>query len=330
MNALLPPPGDVALDDGARRAAVLVGGTAARIYDLIAGERLAEHQVGGPWIDLSPSGRWLATTEGAIRDALTGEVIWRGPFSGMPRFVDDDRVLLLRRGTATLWGWRGGLPLAEIDDERLDPTASARAVFGPDGLVAIADPAGDRLALLSLNEVRALPLEEDEPTPDAAFHDGDLLVVQRGTLSRVALPHGDASVVAGLTGQILSVAARRGRAACTSLAADGAYLFHDLDAPGAPVALPGRAPPSPALIATDDGWLVELWSGAAVVDGRGIRHQLRLPLGKDGARLFTGGRTLAAAGTRALIACQPPLAPYVYRVSDLTFERRLELEPERD
>jgi len=325
----LPPPGDAAVDEGALRGAVLVGGAAVRIYDLIVGARIAEHAVTGPWIDLSPSGRWLATTDGAVRDALTGEVLWRAPLGGLPRFVDDERLLLLRRGAATLWGWRGGLQLAAIDDDRLDPTAAARVVFGPDGLVAVADPGGDQLSLLSLNEVRALPLEEEEATADAAFHAGGLLAVQRGALRSFALPHGDATVLGDAACQHLSVATSAGRAAYTTLAADGAYLFHHADAPDAPIALPGRAPPSPGLIGTPDGWLVELWSGAAIVDGRGIRHQLRLPLGKDGARLFTGGRTLAASGERALVACQPPLAPYVYRLRDLTFERRLEPEPER-
>ena len=39
---------------------------------------------------------------------------------------------------------------------------------------------------------------------------------------------------------------------------------------------------------------------------------------------------VVAAGDRVVLACQPPLAPYVYRLRDLTFEARLEPEAERD
>jgi len=309
---------------------MLVGGAAVRVYDLRAGERIATHAAGGPWVDLSPSGRWLATTDGSVRDAVSGELMWRAPYSGMPRFVDDERVLMLSRGRATLWGWRGGIALADIDDDRLDPTASARVVFGPEGLVAVADPAGDRLALFSLDEVRAVPLDGDgQPAVDAAFSSSGLWAVQSGALQHHHLPSGDCTERRQQGKQHLSVAAASGAVAWTTIGMDDTYLLHYGDGAGEGYALPGRAPPCPSLRHTAAGWLVELWAGVALHRGGRLLHQLRLPVGRDGARPLLSGRSALAAGGRLLLACQPPLAPYVYRLDDLSFEARLEAEPPR-
>ena len=202
-------------------------------------------------------------------------------------------------------------------------------VFGDRGRVAVADPAGDRLSVLSLDEVCALPLEDDSAAVSAAFTgDDELLAVVDGALQRVDLRRGELIATARPhSAQTLAVGA--GPLGETTLGAelDGTYT---LRTSGAVVALPGRPPPSPQLRATRCGWLVELWSGLALVGATGAIVQLRLPPLRDGGRPILGGRRVVAAGDRVVLACQPPLAPYVYRLRDLTFEARLEPEAERD
>jgi hypothetical protein len=94
------------------------------------------------------------------------------------------------------------------------------------------------------------------------------------------------------------------------------------------VALPGWPPPTPALHPTPGGWLVEFWGGVLLAGPEGVRRTFRLPVGRfaERPRPIQANRGVLPTGPRLLLACDPPLAPYVYRLSDLSFQARLEPE----
>ncbi len=150
--------GAIDADAAGRIAAVLTGGR-THTYEVRTGRHLAAVDAAGPAISLSPGGRWLAATDGAVRPSGGGGILWRAPYSGLVHFTSDEELLVIGPGQLAWLRWREGGTRALIRDERLDPSGLARLVFGPGGRVALVDPAGEAPVLIDLEGGRLVALE---------------------------------------------------------------------------------------------------------------------------------------------------------------------------
>ncbi|MCB9794161.1 MAG: hypothetical protein H6741_15710 [Alphaproteobacteria bacterium] len=308
----------VAASADGRRGALLRADGQLHVWDLESGERLLQAPASGPGLALSPTGRFVATGDGVLRDVDQREVLDVPLLHGLPWFVGEE---LLRVGRGRLWlGRPGEAPRVRLESTGLDPSADTRLVPGPRWWALVDPHLGEGVRLFDpVAGALAQASPGRGPAWSAAWVGERLHVLQEGGIYTWAQDDAPSSAKRPHGLQTLAVAAEGDALHSVGIDAQGRYEWRGPG--GEQASLPGKPPSRPHLRVRDGAVAAETWSGFWF-RGQGEPVTLTLPRPRVGPRPASLPAGLCwVSDQRALIGLWPPA---VYRLRDATCERILQ------